>query len=197
MNEWMNYYSSYEDIPVYNYVSGNQNPITWGRFFKTCTIFGIYYPTSKAIYANAVILVKSKLIYALLVMFLEIIPSLIIDRIGKLFGKDIGWDSKHSFRRFHNVFSSIFKRYRLYKVVRKIGDTLYTVGYFSTQQWDFKDYKIQNLWKRIEPEDKQTFPFDVQSIDWDEYFMKMVKGLRRFIFLDPERNERESRRRRF
>lgn len=38
------------DIPVYNYVSSVQNPLTWGRFTDLNIEYGFDYPFSSAIW---------------------------------------------------------------------------------------------------------------------------------------------------
>jgi hypothetical protein len=38
------------DIPIYNYVSSVQNPLTWGRFTDLNLSYGFDYPFSSAIW---------------------------------------------------------------------------------------------------------------------------------------------------
>lgn len=83
----------------------------------------------------------------------------------------------------------------MYKVELKIGEAVRAFGYFLTQQWNFENERVQNLWKQTTPEDRLIFPFSMRNFDWDEHVMKMVRGLRKYIVADRDGNEEEARRR--
>ncbi|XP_046419390.1 fatty acyl-CoA reductase wat-like isoform X1 [Neodiprion fabricii] len=162
-----------KDVPVYNYVSGNENPITWRNFNDKATDARLTHPSDKAIYYPYGFTTTSKLLYSILHIFLHLLPALIIDFILRLKGKQP----------------------RIYKLVNQIYEAFNVLEYFTTQQWDFDNQNVQELWKQLGPEDKRTFPFSMQAVDWDEYFIGMVKGLRKYILNEPDGNEERAKRR--
>lgn len=85
----------------------------------------------------------------------------------------------------------------MYKLQRKIGTAGRALVYFATRQWEFKNLRVQNLWKMMESTDRQLFPFRIQNVDWDEHSMHMIRGIRKYIVRDKDDNLAVARRRHF
>jgi fatty acyl-CoA reductase len=49
----------------------------------------------------------------------------------------------------------------------------------------FVNDNIQNLWKKMSPQDKHLFNFDVTSVDWKEVMFNGIRGLRVYVMEDP------------
>jgi fatty acyl-CoA reductase len=73
-------------IPIFNYVSSTQNPITWGRFMKL-NEFAVNYPSFKCIWYYYFSLNKHKFIHNISVIFLHLLPALFTDIGAKIIGK--------------------------------------------------------------------------------------------------------------
>ncbi|XP_046738977.1 putative fatty acyl-CoA reductase CG5065 [Diprion similis] len=164
-----------EDVPVYNYVSTNENPIIWQDFNDKSRVFGRKYPSEKSIYYPWGFATKSRLLYRISNFFFNSIQALIIDVVLRLMGKEP----------------------QLYKITNKIREAFDVLEYFTTQEWDFDNQKIQDLWTQLGPEDRKTFPFSIQALDWDEYFTNILVGIRKYIAGDTDGNEDRARRRHF
>lgn len=76
-----------ENIPVYNYVSSVENPMTWGEFKQLNLIQGIHYTSSNAIWCPYNVAVTSRHLYTLLIFLLHIIPAALVDLVSLLSGK--------------------------------------------------------------------------------------------------------------
>lgn len=75
--------------------------------------------------------------------------------------------------------------FRLLKAYRKIHKFSHVISYFSTQQWRFKNNNVLALWDRINPTDRVKFDFNLDNLDWNDYFYYYVRGLRLYILKDP------------
>lgn len=71
---------------------------------------------------------------------------------------------------------------KLYQNVHKNTDF---ISYFCNQQWKFNNDNIQNLWKKMSPQDKHLFNFDISLVDWEEAMFAAVRGLRIYVMDDP------------
>ncbi|KAJ9586756.1 hypothetical protein L9F63_019655, partial [Diploptera punctata] len=144
-----------EEIPIYNYISSTQNPITWEKYMKYNEC-GKEYPSLSALWYYCFFLNKYRFLHNICTVLLHYLPALIVDTGLRIVGKDpILWNA--------------------YKKIHKFVDV---ISYFSTQQWDFTNNNVQELWKRTDPVDKQQFDFDMAGIDWPVVFRACVQGLR-------------------
>lgn len=70
-----------ENIPVYNYVSSVENPLTWGEFCDLNIEKGFEYPFSNAIWYVSFFMNKSAMVNKIYQFFLHILPALLIDTV--------------------------------------------------------------------------------------------------------------------
>ncbi|XP_023708259.1 fatty acyl-CoA reductase wat, partial [Cryptotermes secundus] len=154
--------SKNEDIiPVYNYISSAQNPIMWGEFMKLSE-YGLNFPSLKFVWYYFFTLNKHRFIHNIYIVFLHLLPALITDVGAKIMGKKpIMWKTYQKISKFTDV-----------------------ISYFSTKQWNFHNNNVQNLWKRMNPQDKILFKFDMALLDWEVYFASAGKGLRFYVLRD-------------
>jgi hypothetical protein len=73
----------------------------------------------------------------------------------------------------------------MWKTYQKIHSTIDAFEYFTTKQWMFNNDNTQKLWKKMSPQDKHLFKFDVTLIDWEEVLFTTVKSLRLYVMEDP------------
>jgi hypothetical protein len=79
--------SSEDDIPILNYVSSTQNPLTWAQFmkFNEC---GTEFPSMTVMWYYFLILHKYKIMHNFCAIFLHFLPALIVDTAARLVGKE-------------------------------------------------------------------------------------------------------------
>ncbi|XP_021938103.1 fatty acyl-CoA reductase wat-like [Zootermopsis nevadensis] len=147
-----------DDIPILNYVSSIQNPLTWAQFMKFNEGTKEYSPM-RVLWYYCLTLNKYKIMHNLYAIFLHFLPALIVDTAARLVGKKpILWN--------------------IYKKIHKFVDV---ISYFSTQQWKFTNDNVQTLWKRMSPEDQKLFDFNIANIDWQSVFRDSMQGLRIYV----------------
>ena len=71
--------TSYEEPPIYNYVTSAKNPITWERYTELGIKHGQKIPLQKSIWYYTFTMSSSKFYVTLLKFFYHIIPALIMD----------------------------------------------------------------------------------------------------------------------
>ncbi|XP_071441774.1 fatty acyl-CoA reductase wat-like [Hetaerina americana] len=162
-----------KEIKIYNYVSSAQRPITWGQFMDLNTKYGMQTPSMRSIWYYTLTLNKSYFIHSLYVLFLHLLPALIVDMVGYAIGK----------------------RPKLLKIYQKINKFSKVIAYFSTQSWKFNNANVVDLWNRLDPMDQQMFQFDMNKMDWDNYFQKHILGLRVYLVKDDLSTLPEARKR--
>ncbi|XP_039291036.1 fatty acyl-CoA reductase wat [Nilaparvata lugens] len=149
----------HEEPTVYNYVSSTQRPITWKQFSELAVTHGEECPPTQSLWCFCLTLNKYFLIHYLYVLFLHFLPAIVMDGIAMVFGKKAGMMG-------------------IYKKVNKFSEVL---SYFTTRDFAFHNDNVQSLWRILSPQDKEMFPFDLSSLDWDEYFHYYVRGVRKYL----------------
>ncbi|OXU23345.1 hypothetical protein TSAR_015221, partial [Trichomalopsis sarcophagae] len=77
-------------------------------------------------------------------------------------------------------FSNYIKGVRVYL----FKDDLKTLEESRTKWRSFKNTNVQNLWTRLDSQDKQLFPFTMQNFDWHSYLDNCMKGIRIYLLKD-------------
>ncbi|XP_075988922.1 fatty acyl-CoA reductase wat-like [Anticarsia gemmatalis] len=149
--------------PVYNYVSSEQNPLTWEKFMNYNEVYGFQVPTVQAIYYYLFHLTSSKFIYNIYCFFLHWIPAYIIDGIAIIIGK----------------------KPILRKAYTKITKFSEVMAYFATREWKFCNDNTQKLFKELCDADKHLFDFNLEAMDWSDYFYSYIRGVRVYLLKDP------------
>ncbi|XP_029158788.1 fatty acyl-CoA reductase wat-like [Nylanderia fulva] len=152
-----------ERIPIYNYVSICQNPITWERFLNLNKIYGMQVVSTHVIWYYMLVLNRYKFMHDICVIFLHLIPSIIGDTLLFLIGR----------------------KPMLREAYRKINKFNSAISYFSSQQWRFCNEAVIRLWERTNPADRQMFDFNIDNLEWESYLKHMIPGMRVYLVNDP------------
>lgn len=67
---------------------------------------------------------------------------------------------------------------------RKIHKFVDVVTWFSSRDWTYTNDNVQNMWKRLETKDQQSFRFNIRELNWREYFRNYIIGMRVNLFKD-------------
>lgn len=151
-----------QETPVYNYVSCEQNPITWKDFDIALGAYGNEIPSILGVWIYNLKLNKCKYAHWLGVIFLHFLPAILADGACLILGK----------------------KAQLVKAYKKIYKFSNIISYFSTQGWSFDDDNVQSLWKGLSDVDKQHFNFDIKSMDWNQHHQSHCLGLRVYLVND-------------
>ncbi|XP_041970839.1 fatty acyl-CoA reductase wat-like [Aricia agestis] len=159
------------DIPIYNYVSGAQNPITWGKFFEANERRGLSIPTINAVWYYGMTFTKCYYMFLFYNFFLHYLPALLLDTICLLTGKK---------RKF----------LKLYSRVIKVASILF---YYSMRDWQFSDRNVQEMWRALPKNDQVVFPFSMAEFSWDHMIETFLFGLRVYLLKDDPSTLPEAR----
>ena len=160
-----------ERVPIYNYVSICQNPITWGRFLNLNKIYGMQVVSTHVIWYYMLVLNRYKFMHDVCVIFLHKIPAVVVDILLFLSGR------KPMLRE-------------TYKKINKFNSA---ISYFSSQQWRFSNDTVIKLWERMNPADREIFNFNIDNLDWESYLKHMIPGMRVYLVNDPMETLEEGR----
>jgi alcohol-forming fatty acyl-CoA reductase len=72
----------------------------------------------------------------------------------------------------------------LLKTYKKIHKFANVISFFCTNEWEFTNDNVQNLWQNLNADDKKLFYFDLSSLDWEDYIKEYMKGMRVYLFKD-------------
>ncbi|KAK3917608.1 Fatty acyl-CoA reductase wat [Frankliniella fusca] len=149
-----------DGLPIYNYVSSVDNPVTWNDFMSHTSSVGERYPVQQAVWIWCLTLCPSKLPYLFLVALLHFLPAIIVDIVCFAIG-------------------SKFRAIPVYKKIYKFSEV---ISYFGLREWRFKNHHTSNLWRRLSPKDKEMFLFDIKQLDWKKYLTDYAFGMRLYMF---------------
>lgn len=76
-----------DKIPIYNYVSSVQKPITWKEFIRLNHKYGIHWPTIRAVWYYSFVAIKSPLMFYIANFFLHTLPGYILDALAYTMGQ--------------------------------------------------------------------------------------------------------------
>ncbi|XP_044764595.1 fatty acyl-CoA reductase wat-like [Coccinella septempunctata] len=152
-----------EDIPIYNYVLSPWFKITWKGFFDLCYESGMNYPTMKAIWYFCFALRPNPIHHQLALFFLHTVPAHFMDLIMVCMGKQ----------------PVAVKGYQ------KIKKFLDVISYFARRNWAFGVVNVKKLLKKMSPEDRDMFNFDLHSLDMNEIVRHGILGGRVYLVKDP------------
>jgi fatty acyl-CoA reductase len=151
-----------DQIPVYNYVSSEQKPLTWDQFMDLSSRHGMQVPSMRSMWYYSLTLNKRRAVHLVYLLFLHFIPATIVDGTALLLGR----------------------RPKLLKIYKKINKFCDVISYFSTRDWKFTNKNVQELWQKLDEDDRKLFDFNIDELDWDKYFYTYVRGIRLYLLKD-------------
>ncbi|KAK7862555.1 hypothetical protein R5R35_000005 [Gryllus longicercus] len=76
----------------------------------------------------------------------------------------------------------------LIRLQRRIYSASMALTYFSLQKWDFMSDRFLGLEKRLRPEDREGFSYQLENIVPEIFFRDAVRGTRRYLMKEPDSN---------
>lgn len=160
-----------EDVPIYNYVSSVENPLTWGEFYEFNSKYGFDYPFSSAIWYICFHMHKTATMNKIYMIFLHFLPAMLIDSLALCVGH----------------------KPRLLKIYKKIHKFSNVISFFCTNEWSFSNENVQKMWKDMSKKDRETFNFNMKDLDWMEYLTHYIHGMRTYLFKDDDSTVKSAR----
>uniref|UniRef100_A0A1B6FI90 Fatty acyl-CoA reductase n=3 Tax=Cuerna arida TaxID=1464854 RepID=A0A1B6FI90_9HEMI len=153
-------------LKIYHSVSSSKNPITYD-ILRTAN-FGHgdseRMETTKCIAVQWFFLVKNKTMFCLYSIWYHVIPAFFIDIFLQLTGKK----------------SQLMKVYtKVYNVNKSL------MPYCVEKNISFTSNNVDEMWDSLDPVDKRLFFFDLAAMDWQEFWLFALKGMRVYLLNDP------------
>ncbi|XP_063923372.1 fatty acyl-CoA reductase wat-like [Zophobas morio] len=163
-----NYKQGQNNIPIYNYVSSVDNPITYDEFIKlNVMVHTERYPFNNCLWTpRATVLRRSTIVNFLLNTTYHYLPALLVDAVSVL----------------------CFKKPRMISKYRKFNTSRYQMEYFMAHEWTFTNTNVKTIWNKMNEADKAIFPFDLKPFNWILYFRNYFKGIRSYLAKEPWQN---------
>ncbi|KAL0118732.1 hypothetical protein PUN28_009421 [Cardiocondyla obscurior] len=152
-----------EKIPVYNYVSSCQKPITWETFRNHVRIHGSKIPGVKNGRLQCMFWSSRLWVHKTLMCLFHLLPAVMVDGAVILTGRDSRWCKTYDLIHAH----------------------LSAASYFTTREWYFRNDAVVELWEVMSTADREIFEFDMSSFDWGEYIKRMAHGISDFVGRPP------------
>ncbi|KAH8332133.1 hypothetical protein KR074_009091 [Drosophila pseudoananassae] len=125
-------------------------------------------PLTQMIWYPFIFNVPSPTLYSLVAFLVHILPGHIFDLLLRLSGK----------------------KPRLVKLYRPIHENIDKTRYFTNNTFHFEMKNTNRLMDQISSEERIIYDFDMESLNWKDYWNQALNGMR--VYLGKEPNTRES-----
>uniref|UniRef100_A0A182REJ5 Fatty acyl-CoA reductase n=1 Tax=Anopheles funestus TaxID=62324 RepID=A0A182REJ5_ANOFN len=69
------------------------------------------------------------------------------------------------------------KKAKNYETIKRVVALEDSTSYFRCHSWTAENGNVRKLWDRLPADDRQLLPFDVETLDWKDYFKFFVSGV--------------------
>uniref|UniRef100_A0AAG5CS63 Fatty acyl-CoA reductase n=1 Tax=Anopheles atroparvus TaxID=41427 RepID=A0AAG5CS63_ANOAO len=148
-----------QEVKVFHCTSSTSNPFKWRSV--TDQIDGCLhkYPLKSAIWYPRLKFMNSLLLYKVASIFVHILPALVLDTVLRLTG------GRPMLMRLHT----------------NVWDSLNRLEKFIFTEWKYHNPATQQLTQWLQGEDKNLFNFNIEQLQWPEYFDHLTQGVRRYL----------------
>lgn len=81
-------------------------------------------------------------------------------------------------RFFTLIHFAIDRMLQVYKKIHRFCDVIY---YFTNGHWYFTNNNVQQLWKKLSPQDQEIFFFNMADLNWSEVINMSMFGIRTYL----------------
>nr|XP_043067691.1 fatty acyl-CoA reductase wat-like isoform X1 [Drosophila bipectinata] len=157
-----------DDVPpkIYAFGSGN-NMLRNAHYIDYGMKLLDEIPMNKMIWCPMVFNVRSPTMYSLTAFFLHILPGYVFDIGLRLSGK----------------------KPSLIKLYKTIHENISLMRYFTENTFYFDMKSTNQLRNQISMEERTKFEFDMESLNWNDYWKQASRGMRMYLGKDPNTTE--------
>lgn len=74
---------------------------------------------------------------------------------------------------------------QVYRKIHRFCDVIY---YFTNGRWHFTNQNVQQMWKKLTPQDQQLFFFNMGELNWSEVINLSIFGIRTYLMKEDPNN---------
>lgn len=163
--------SARSGLTVYHCSSSTQKPFSWSMIESSINGMLHKYPLKSAVWYPHLKFVPSLWLFRLSAIFVHFFPALLLDMMLRVTGG----------------------RPILIRLHKNVWNSLNRLEKFIFSEWKFHNTNTQQLAKELNKTDAQTFYIDISKLYWEEYFMNLHLGVRRYLNNEKEGNLKAAR----
>ncbi|XP_017120628.1 fatty acyl-CoA reductase wat [Drosophila elegans] len=146
--------------PIYAFAPSKSNSITFGESVKMGIEYNHKIPVTKTIWYPFAHFTTCPWLFQLGCFFYHVLPGYLFDLLLRLKGE----------------------KPILVKSYHKIHETLVLLYPFNGKTYLMDTKNTTQMWQSMSPEDRSIFPFDMANLNWEEYFRRILSGMRVYLF---------------
>lgn len=147
------------EMKVYNHISGNAVPLTWGEIYYKAKANLMRYPLEGLVWYPGGSFKHNTFINRCHEMVLHELPAHLTDLAVRLIGK---------------------KPFAV-RLCEKMTRGMRSLEYFTTHQWSWSNGVVEALNDRLVQKDRELFYFRCEGLDWDSFIHDYVVGTRYYV----------------
>ncbi|KAK7862552.1 hypothetical protein R5R35_000003 [Gryllus longicercus] len=151
---------------VYHAARVGIHSITMGRVIAMGLEAGAELPFSDTLYHPCCNLTRNRLLFLVQFFFFHLVPAVIGDAL----------------------LSATGRKPMLIRLQRRIYSAMMAVSWFLLQNWNFANNRFLGLEKRIQPEDREGFSYQMENIVPEAFIRDALHGTRRYLMKEPDSN---------
>merc|ERR1719430_1237661 len=141
-------------VKVYNHVSGNAMPLTWGEIYNIAKNCLFSNPLERMVWYPGGSFKRNSTINRVHELLFHDLPANLTDLVVRLFG------------------GKPFAVHLCGKMTRGMR----SLEYFTTHQWTWSNTNTENLSKSLDQRDRETFYWGLEDIEWHSFIQSYVMG---------------------
>ncbi|KAH8368973.1 hypothetical protein KR200_001174 [Drosophila serrata] len=155
-----------EKPTIYTLGATNDNQINYGRFIGLTYEHCDRIPLEQMLWYPIILCISHRL-FPLAALIFHTIPGYFFDALLVLMGR----------------------KPILTKLYKKIHKNIFNLRHFTTNSFNFVTKNTWNLFEAMSEQDRRIYNFDMERLDWTEYFTGAMDGLREYVGKEPTTKE--------
>jgi len=151
--------SNVSPIKIYNQISGNTAPLTWGQIYRMAEKHLYANPLEGMVWYPGGTFKHNITVNRLYELVLHELPAHITDLICKVFRR---------------------KPFAV-RLCNKMHRGMRSLEYFTTHQWSWDNNNTESLASTMEKKDRDTFYFMLDGLEWNNFIEEYIKGTRAYV----------------
>jgi len=148
-----------KDVMVYNHISGNAVPLTWGEIYNTAKEHLMKNPLEGMVWFPGGSFKHNHTINRLHEMVLHELPAHLTDLAMRAVGG---------------------KPFAV-RLCGKMTRGMRSLEYFTTHQWSWSSKNTEALSDSLHPKDRDMFFFRLEGMDWNNFIHDYILGTRKYV----------------
>lgn len=71
--------------------------------------------------------------------------------------------------------------FSLVRLHTNVSNSLDRLEKFIFQEWKFNNPRMLQLHESLSPDDQEMFTLDIRPLNWKEYFVNLIQGVRMYL----------------